>query len=97
MAARAASPAGLLAGKLRIENRHLAAAGNYIELKPRPETILHLDGRHMGLGGDTGWSQNVHPEYRILPGEFRWRYRLRPLFPGEDPMAVVRRGMAEQT
>jgi beta-galactosidase len=42
------------------------------ELQPRPETYLILDGWHMGLGGDTGWTLNVHPEYMIKPGTYRW-------------------------
>jgi beta-galactosidase len=48
------------------------------ELVARPETVLHLDGWHMGVGGDTGWTPNVHPEYLIQPGVYRWSFRLRP-------------------
>ena len=29
---------------------------------------LTLDGWHAGLGGDTGWTKNIHPEYRIPQG-----------------------------
>ena len=68
----------------------LAAARNYADLKPRVETHLHVDARHMGLGGDNGWTQNVHPEYRLLPGEYRWRYRMRPLRRGDDPAELSR-------
>lgn len=46
------------------------------ELKPKPETFLILDGWHMGLGGDTGWTLNVHPEYMIKPGTYRWGCQL---------------------
>ncbi len=49
----------------------LRVAHNW-ELQPRPETHLRIDGWHMGVGGDTGWTQNVHPEYMIRPGTYRW-------------------------
>ena len=42
------------------------------ELTPRDQTFLTLDGWHMGVGGDTGWTRNVHPEYLIGPGTYRW-------------------------
>lgn len=47
------------------------------ELEPRPEVFLTLDGWHMGLGGDTGWSRNLHPEYWVRPGTYRWGFALR--------------------
>jgi beta-galactosidase len=46
------------------------------ELKPKKGTFLILDGWHMGLGGDTGWTVNVHPEYMIKPGTYRWGCKL---------------------
>jgi beta-galactosidase len=50
----------------------LMAAKHVWELKPREETYLSLDGFHMGVGGDTGWTRNVHPEYLLGPGTYRW-------------------------
>ena len=64
------------------------------DLVPRPGTVLHLDGWHMGLGGDTGWRQNVHPEYRILPGRYRYGIRFRALAQGEDPVSIGRTAVA---
>lgn len=31
---------------------------------------LVIDGWHAGLGGDTGWTKNIHPEYRIPQGSY---------------------------
>lgn len=59
----------------------LAKARHYYELSPRPETYLHLDGWHMGLGGDTGWTVNVHDEYLIKPGRYQYRVLLSPITP----------------
>ncbi len=50
----------------------LTGVRHYWELKPKKQTFLTLDGWHMGLGGDTGWTVNVHPEYMIKPGTYRW-------------------------
>ena len=30
--------------------------------------FVHLDHRHMGVGGDDSWSPSVHDEYLIAPG-----------------------------
>lgn len=42
------------------------------ELSPREETYLIIDGWQMGVGGDTGWTRNVHPEFLLGPGAYRW-------------------------
>jgi beta-galactosidase len=76
------------AQRYRLED--FTAARNRAELRPRSETVLHVDGFHMGVGGDTGWGQTVHPEYRLLPGRYRYTVRLRPLQPGDDPVVLGR-------
>jgi beta-galactosidase len=55
----------------------LTEARHAWELVPRPETFLILEGWQMGVGGDTGWTRNVHPEYLISPGVYRWAATLR--------------------
>lgn len=52
------------------------------ELQPRQETYLILDGWHMGVGGDAGWTLNVYPEYMIKPGTYRWGCVLGLVGPG---------------
>lgn len=37
---------------------------------------LTLDGAHAGLGGDTGWTRNIHPEYRIPMGRYFYELKL---------------------
>ena len=68
----------------------LTQAKHYYELTPRPEIYLHLDAQHMGVGGDTGWTRNVHDEYLITPGKYTHSLRLRPLRQGDDPAVVGR-------
>lgn len=73
--------------------RDLAAAQHYYELTPHQEVYLHLDAVHMGVGGDTGWTANVHPEFLIQPARYTYSLRLRPLHAGDDPAVVGRVGI----
>jgi beta-galactosidase len=56
----------------------LMRAGHVYELTRTEEVHLHLDGAHMGLGGDTGWTPNVHPEFLLPPGVYRWSFKAAP-------------------
>jgi beta-galactosidase len=67
------------ASALPVRLEDLRKAANLSELRWRDETSIHLDGFHMGVGGDTGWTRNVHPEWRLPPGHYRCRMLLRPL------------------
>lgn len=40
-------------------------------------TYLLLDAWHTGLGGDTGWRKNIHPEYWIGNGIYTYRFCIR--------------------
>ena len=72
----------------------LARARHPYELARTAETILHLDGRHMGVGGDDGWAAAVHPEFLILPGRYHFAFRLRPVT-GLDDLAALGRTAIE--
>ena len=62
----------------------LEQAKHLDKLTPRDEVILHIDHRHMGVGGDDGWMASVHPEFLVLPGRYTYRLLLRPVAPGDD-------------
>ena len=70
--------------------RDLAEAKHFYALHPRDEVILHLDGWHMGVGGDDGWMAQVHPEFLIHPGIYRFAYKLKPLNRQDDPSVAAR-------
>lgn len=54
------------------------ADADYEDLLPESSaTVLTLDGVHAGLGGDTGWTKNIHPEYRIVPGRYFYKFTLK--------------------
>jgi len=70
--------------------RDMAEAKHVFALRPREEVILHLDGWHMGVGGDDGWTSQVHKEFLIFPGIYRFAFKLKPLTTLDDPWKVAR-------
>ena len=37
---------------------------------------VHVDGYHMGVGGDDSWTPSVRPEYLLNAETYRWGFRL---------------------
>jgi len=64
---------------LRNSWRDLADAKYLHELPVRPEVFLHLDAAQSGLGGDTGWTQNIHPEFQVPPGAHIFTFLVEPV------------------
>jgi beta-galactosidase len=56
--------------------RDLAAASHDVDLVAVPETIVHLDAAHRGLG-TASCGPDTLPEYLIRPGTYRWAWTLR--------------------
>lgn len=46
------------------------------ELGDPDAVTLHLDYKHAGLGGDNGWTKNIHPEYQIGKGLYHYSFTL---------------------
>ena len=69
----------------------LFAAKHTIDLKPRPETWLHLDHRHRGLG-TASCGPDTLGQYRISGGTYRFRFVLRAFRPGKDDPGALARG-----
>ena len=61
----------------------LAAATHDEELTPSPETIIHLDAAHRGLG-TASCGPDTLAEYLVGPGTYRWWWTLEPLAPPES-------------
>jgi beta-galactosidase len=53
----------------------LASATHVGELVPRPETIVHLDAAHRGLG-TASCGPDTLPAYRLAAGTYRWTWWL---------------------
>ncbi len=61
-----------------IEHRH----GGSIEKKDL--VWFNIDHRQMGVGGDTTWGAQVHPEYTITPKEWKYRFTILPINKNSD-------------
>lgn len=53
------------------------------QVKRREQIYLNLDCRHAGLGGDDGWKPNLHEEYRVQPGVYRYSFTIAPCYSKE--------------
>lgn len=51
-------------------------ASHQEDIKSSEHTFLNIDYKHMGLGGDTGWSKTVHPAYLITEGIYNYSFRM---------------------
>ena len=80
---------------LHFSIRDLEKARHTYDLVPRDEVILHLDGWHMGVGGDDGWGCQVHPEFLIFPGKYHFGLRLRVVSAKDDLPAIARSQIQE--
>ncbi|KAK8919439.1 hypothetical protein KSP39_PZI021197 [Platanthera zijinensis] len=49
---------------------------------------VHLDHKHMGLGGDDSWSPCVHDEYLVHPVPYSFSIRFSPIFPSQSPAEI---------
>jgi beta-galactosidase len=58
----------------------LASATHDVEVVPRPETVVHLDVVHRGLG-TASCGPDTLPGYLVGPGTYRWSWSLNPLQP----------------
>ena len=74
-------------GRVRIAGDFYFAASQYgteqlrnaqhdYELQKEAGLYLYIDGFHMGVGGDDSWTRSVKPEYRLVKGEYNWRFSL---------------------
>ena len=47
---------------------------------------LNIDHKLMGVGGDTTWGAQVHPQYTITPNEWKYDFTIQPLNGNDDPV-----------
>ncbi|MFO1541622.1 MAG: beta-galactosidase, partial [Chloroflexota bacterium] len=60
---------------LHLRAADLAAAAHQVELRPRAETIIHLDAAHRGLG-TLACGPDTLARYVLRPGTYRWSWAL---------------------
>ena len=55
-----------------------AQAKHTIDLKFRDQIWLNIDCIHSGVGGDNGWTRNIHPEFQVKPGRYHYTLTIKP-------------------
>ncbi|GHG14262.1 MULTISPECIES: glycoside hydrolase family 2 TIM barrel-domain containing protein [Amycolatopsis] len=61
------------------------------QLTPRPDVVLRLNHRQMGVGGDDSWGAQTHDEYKLFANrDYHYTYRLRPLLRRDQAMELSR-------
>jgi beta-galactosidase len=60
------------------------------DIAKRDFISLDLDYGQMGVGGDDSWGAMTHSQYLLRGRDFAYRFRLRPLKPGDDPAALAK-------
>jgi beta-galactosidase len=68
----------------------LQAAEHPHELPRRDFTVLNLDWKQQGVGGDDSWGAWPHEQYLIPCQEQSYSFRLRPFRAGQDPGKLAR-------
>ncbi|BAX78843.1 glycoside hydrolase family 2 TIM barrel-domain containing protein [Labilibaculum antarcticum] len=56
---------------VKIKNRHIN------DIVKRPFTMINLDDRQMGVGGDNSWGAKTHPEYQLEGDIFSFEIQLK--------------------
>jgi len=51
---------------------------------------LNIDDRQTGVGGEDSWGARPYPQYTLFPKDTIYRFRIRPLDPGDDPPSLNR-------
>lgn len=66
----------------RATHNHELVKGDNIE--------VHLDHKHMGVGGDDSWSPCVHEQYLVPPVPYSFSIRLCPVYPSTSCQELYR-------
>jgi beta-galactosidase len=68
----------------------LQSARHPFQLPLRDFTVLNLDLRQQGVGGDNSWGAWPHEQYLIPCQPQGYRFRLRPFDTSENPSHLAR-------
>ena len=65
-------------------------AKHWHEATKRDFTVVNLDNRMMGVGGDNSWGALPHEEFLLRGKEYKYGYRLRAIGPDDKPMELAK-------
>ena len=63
-------------GVTRYGWQQLMQAQHQHELKEQAGLFVHIDGYHMGVGGDDSWTPSVHEDFLLKAPHYRWQWTL---------------------
>ncbi len=69
----------------------IEAARHLHELPDSDRIEVHLDHRHMGVGGDNSWGARPHAPYLIGPGTYHFRFLIGPPLDGAGKVELIER------
>jgi beta-galactosidase len=59
------------------------------DMHQRDVVVFNIDWKQMGVGGDTSWGAQTHPEYTLPAQPYAYSFRLRPFSAKESSPAVL--------
>jgi beta-galactosidase len=65
-----------------------------VDLEERDFVELNVDFKQTGVGGEDSWGARPYPQYTLFPQDYSYRFRIRPLDRGDDPMALSKERFA---
>ena len=74
----------------------LNAAKHAFELPHRDDTVLNLDLKQQGLGGDDSWGAWPHDQFLIQNQNYHYEFRMQPLAHGDVPARLARHAPSGQ-
>jgi beta-galactosidase len=80
----------LSANALHYGTDDLNAGKHAFQLPHRDSITLNLDLKQQGVGGDDSWGAWPHEPFLIPCKEYTYKFRLRPLGPGDNPGTLAR-------
>ncbi|MGL5431118.1 MAG: beta-galactosidase [Vibrio sp.] len=63
----------------RYAQQQLAQAKHTNELIADNKIYLHIDHKHMGVGGDDSWSPSVHKEFQLTDNQYSYHIMFKPI------------------
>ena len=58
------------------------------DIHPRKETIVEIDFKQMGVGGDNSWGARPHKQYTLPIASYRFTFKFKPVQKGDDLFEV---------
>ncbi len=65
-----------------------------VDLEERDFVEVNIDYKQTGVGGEDSWGARPYPQYTLFPQDYSYRFRIRPLLPGDDPMRLSKQRFA---